>query len=85
MPMQVPASWDRLIRRGAMGPRGLPLPSAEQISAHLPAMTGALVIAEVLYKFHSFTLECVAFLGTWYILHLPARAIATRLLARPWP
>lgn len=26
----------------------------------------ALVIAEQLYKFHSFTLEALAFLGTWY-------------------
>lgn len=27
---------------------------------------GALVIAEQLYKFHSFTLEALAFLATWY-------------------
>lgn len=26
----------------------------------------ALVVAEQLYKFHSFTLEALAFLGTWY-------------------
>lgn len=26
----------------------------------------ALVIAEQLYTFHSFTLEALAFLGTWY-------------------
>lgn len=29
---------------------------------------GALGIAEALYHFHSFTLECVAFLATWYVL-----------------
>jgi hypothetical protein len=28
----------------------------------------ALVIAEFAYKFHSFTLEAVAFLATWYAL-----------------
>ncbi len=28
----------------------------------------SLVIAELFYKFHSFTLECVAFLATWYVL-----------------
>jgi len=28
----------------------------------------ALVIAEQLYRFHSFTLEALAFLGTWYAL-----------------
>ncbi|OGB94489.1 MAG: hypothetical protein A2Z31_08265 [candidate division NC10 bacterium RBG_16_65_8] len=26
----------------------------------------ALVLAELLYKFHSFTLELLAFLATWY-------------------
>jgi hypothetical protein len=28
----------------------------------------ALLIAELFYKFHSFTLECVAFLATWWII-----------------
>ena len=28
----------------------------------------SLVIAELFYKFHSFTLEALAFLATWYIL-----------------
>ncbi len=28
----------------------------------------ALVVAEVFYKFHSFTLELLAFLATWYVL-----------------
>jgi len=31
-----------------------------------PALAAALLVSELLYKFHSFTLECVAFLGTWY-------------------
>jgi hypothetical protein len=34
----------------------------------VPTMFGALVIAELFYKFHSFTLECLAFLATWYVL-----------------
>lgn len=38
----------------------------------------ALVIAEQLYKFHSFTLEALAFLGTWYSL----RKIASFFLPR---
>jgi hypothetical protein len=25
------------------------------------------VVAELFYKFHSFTLECLAFLATWYV------------------
>jgi hypothetical protein len=28
----------------------------------------SLIIAEMFYKFHSFTLEAVAFLATWYVL-----------------
>jgi hypothetical protein len=35
---------------------------------HLPSLLIALVIAETFYKFHSFTLECLAFLATWYLL-----------------
>ena len=38
------------------------------LTREAPAATGALVIAELFYKFHSFTLECLAFLATWYAL-----------------
>lgn len=30
------------------------------------SLTSALVIAELFYKFHSFTLEAAAFVATWY-------------------
>lgn len=30
----------------------------------------AFLIAEFFYKFHSFALECLAFLATWYVLSL---------------
>lgn len=33
-----------------------------------PAFLASFVIAELFYKFHSFTLECAAFLATWYAL-----------------
>jgi hypothetical protein len=33
-----------------------------------PSALVALVLAEALYKFHSFTLECLAFLATWYAI-----------------
>jgi len=32
------------------------------------AFGSSLLIAEMFYKFHSFTLECLAFLATWYAL-----------------
>lgn len=34
----------------------------------LPSGAVAFVIAELFYKFHSFTLETLAFLGTWLVL-----------------
>jgi hypothetical protein len=36
----------------------------------------SLAVAEFFYKFHSFTLEALAFLGTWYALRRAARFIA---------
>jgi hypothetical protein len=33
-----------------------------------PSLAVALGIAELFYKFHSFTLECGAFLLTWLVL-----------------
>lgn len=32
-----------------------------------PALLAAWVIAEFFYKFHSFSLECGAFLATWFV------------------
>jgi hypothetical protein len=34
----------------------------------VPVLATSFVIAEVFYKFHSFTLECAAFLATWFAL-----------------
>lgn len=36
----------------------------------LPILAASFVIAELFYKFHSFTLECLAFLITWTVLDL---------------
>ena len=36
-------------------------------SSELPALGLSFIIAEAFYKFGSFTLECIAFLGTWYL------------------
>ena len=40
----------------------------------------ALVIAEVFFKFHSFTLECVAFFATWYVLSWIAERISIAVI-----
>lgn len=36
----------------------------------LPALSLSIALAEAFYKFHSFTLECIAFLATWYVIDL---------------
>jgi hypothetical protein len=41
---------------------------ARHLSREVPACAVAVVIAEVFYKFHSFSLECLAFLPTWFVL-----------------
>ena len=43
-----------------------------------PALAASLVLAELFYKFHSFTLECVAFLATWYALGALQRLVTGR-------
>lgn len=42
----------------------------------LPPARASLAVAEVFYKFHSFTLETLAFLATWYALRRVARFLA---------
>ena len=42
----------------------------------------SLVIAELFYKFHSFTLECIAFLLTWYVLDRGVHLVRSYLAAR---
>lgn len=44
----------------------------------LPTMVAALAVAEFFYKFHSFLLEVIAFLATWFVFD----AVASRLFAR---
>jgi hypothetical protein len=39
-------------------------------SEQIPVLVGAALLAEGFYKFHSFLLETVAFLATWFVLDL---------------
>jgi hypothetical protein len=54
------------------------LTTRELVVEQMPAMTIAWVIAELFYKFHSFTLECAAFLATWAVLDRAIRLIVRR-------
>jgi len=44
------------------------LPGSKLLEQQLPAIVASLLIAETFYKFHSFLLECLAFLATWFVL-----------------
>ncbi len=43
------------------------LPLNRLVSEQLPTFVVSFAIAETFYKFHSFTLECGAFLLTWFV------------------
>jgi hypothetical protein len=51
------------------------LSSRELLTRQLPTLTLSLIASELFFKFHSFTLECVAFLATWYAFDLIAGSV----------
>lgn len=56
------------------------LPWQRILVEQLPALAGAWLIAELFYKFHSFSLETAAFLATWFALDAAIQGL--RRLAR---
>lgn len=46
------------------------LPWQRLLAEQGPTFLLAFLIAEFFYKFHSFTLECLAFLATWFLFDL---------------
>jgi hypothetical protein len=57
------------------------LPIRRLAYEQVPALALAWIIAESFYKFHSFTLECAAFLATWFIFDALIQQI--RNIAKP--
>ena len=43
-------------------------PARLLLAEQAPALSVSLIVAELFYKFHSFTLECLTFLTTWYVV-----------------
>ena len=43
-------------------------PRTSLLWAHVPALVIAFAIASFFYKFGSFSLECLAFLATWFVI-----------------
>ncbi|MCZ6690764.1 MAG: hypothetical protein O7H41_14320 [Planctomycetota bacterium] len=48
----------------------------------IPTVAVAWLLAEAFYKFHSFTLEAGAFLGTWFVLDAGVQ-FARSFLSKP--
>ncbi len=42
------------------------IPIRQLLAEQAPVLGASWIIAELFYKFHSFTLEMMAFLATWY-------------------
>ncbi len=59
------------------------IPVKRLLLEQAPALAVSLAIAEAFYKFHSFTLECLAFLATWYVADALIQPVARRLSAAP--
>ena len=57
-------------------------PLRQLLVRQAPALVISLVVAELFYKFGSFTLECLGFLATWFVLDATF-ALVARALARP--
>ena len=54
------------------------------LARQAPAFAISLIVAELFYKFGSFTLECLGFLATWFVLDATF-ALVARALAGPAP
>ena len=51
------------------------VPGRQLLAYEAPSLAGSIVIAEVFYKFHSFTLETLCFLATWCVLSAVVHAV----------
>jgi hypothetical protein len=54
----------------------------DTLRRELPAAAVAFLIAEVFYKFHSFALETLAFLATWWVLSWAENRLSAALRRR---
>ena len=58
------------------------VPLRNLLSTQAPALLASIVIAELFYKFHSFTLECLAFLVTWFVIDAVISVVRGALVDR---
>ena len=57
-------------------------PLSTLLAMQAPTVFVCFVIAELFYKFHSFTLETLAFLATWFVLDAAVTAIRNMWVSR---
>jgi hypothetical protein len=60
------------------------IPLKRLLLEQLPSLAFAWLIAELFYKFHSFTLECAAFLATWFVIDAALQGLV-RLIPKRIP
>ena len=58
------------------------LSSAELFKLQLPVLLAAFSAAELFYKFGSFTLECLAFLATWFVFDAVTSTVRKQIDSR---
>jgi hypothetical protein len=73
------AAWGDHRRWNAVYQLLMAISGTQLVGRQAPALVGSVVIAELFYKFHSFTLECAAFLMTWFVIDLVVQMVASRL------
>ena len=52
-------------------------PLSTLLAMQAPTVFVCFVIAELFYKFHSFTLETLAFLATWFVIDAVVTGVRT--------
>ena len=58
------------------------LPIERLVYEQAPTLILAWILAELFFKFHSFTLECAAFLATWFLLDGLTQSLVRPLFSR---
>lgn len=57
------------------------MPVRQLVTQQMPVLLISMLIAELFYKFHSFTAEAIAFLATWYAMDAVVQRL-TRVISR---
>ncbi len=55
----------------------------KRLAAEVPSLVVSALTAEMVYKFHSFTAECLGFLATWFAVSYVMSLVRSVWLAKP--